>query len=150
MTEADRLRLRSQIKTDEGFRGQLYKDSEGLLTIGYGRLLEPGHGGGISRDEAEYLLANDLRVAERLCEAMPGYLDLSPVRQSVLMNMCFNLGASGLKGFQRMFSALVKQDYEEAAAEMLGSRWAGQVKSRAVRLAKQMQTGEWHVEVEKP
>lgn len=143
MTDADRLRLRARVKTDEGFRAQVYKDSEGWLTVGYGRLLEPSRGGGISRDEAEYLLANDLRVAERLCEGLPEYLDLSPVRQAVLINMCFNLGAAGLKGFKRMFAALVRQDYGEAASEMLNSRWARQVGARAVRLATQMETGNW-------
>lgn len=143
MTEADRLRLRGQIKVDEGFRGQLYRDSEGYLTIGYGRLMDASRGGGIAKDEAEYLLANDLRTAERLCEGMPAYLDLSPARQAVLVNMCFNLGAAGLRQFKRLFSALIQQDYEHAASEMLASKWAGQVGSRAVRLAEQMKTGQW-------
>jgi lysozyme len=143
MTEADRLRLRAQVKTDEGFRGQMYRDSEGYWTIGFGRLLDVQRGGGISRDEAEYLLANDLRTAERLCEAMPAYLDLSPVRQAVLVNMCVNMGAATLQTFKRLFSALVQQDYEHAASEMLASKWAGQVGARAVRLAEQMKTGQW-------
>lgn len=143
MTEADRLRMRARVKQAEGFQGQLYKDSEGYFTIGYGRLLDPIRGGRVSQDEAEYMLSNDLRVAERLCEAMPAYLDLSPVRQAVLIEMCFNLGAAGLKHFKRMFSALVKQEYDYAASEMLNSRWAMQVKGRAVRLAKQMELGEW-------
>lgn len=143
MTEADRLRLRAAVKTDEGFRGVMYRDSEGYFTIGYGRLLEPSRGGGISKDEAEYLLANDLRTAERLCEGMEPYLELSPVRQAVLINMCFNLGAAGLSQFRRFFGALIQQDYEHAASEMLNSRWAGQVGPRAVRLAEQMKTGQW-------
>jgi len=143
MMESDRLRLRAAVKTDEGFRGQLYRDTEGNLTIGYGRLMEKSRGGGISRDEAEYMLANDLRTAERLCEAMPAYEDLSPARQAVLVNMCFNLGAAKLREFTKLFSALVHQDFEEAAFEMLNSKWAGQVKGRAERLAQQMKTGQW-------
>ncbi len=143
MTDADRLRMRARVKADEGFRNQVYRDSEGYLTIGYGRLLGPSRGGGISTDEAEYLLANDLRIAERQCEAMPAYLDLSPARQAVLVNMCFNLGAPALLKFKRMFSALVQQDYEHAASEMLASKWAGQVGARAVRLSEQMKTGQW-------
>lgn len=143
MTEADRLRLRAQVKADEGFRDRLYRDTEGVLTIGYGRMIDPERGGGISRDEAEYMLANDLRVAERLCENMPAYLDLSPPRQAVVVNMCFNLGAAKLQGFKRFFSALVHQDYHLASTEMMNSRWAMQVKGRAVRLAEQMKTGVW-------
>lgn len=143
MTEMHRLLLRAQVKTDEGFRGALYRDSLGNLTIGYGRLMEKSRGGGISTDEAEYMLANDLTTAERLCEGMPAYLDLSPVRQAVLVNMCFNMGAPTLREFKRMFSALVRQDYGEAAHEMLDSTWARQVGARAERLAKQMKTGQW-------
>lgn len=143
MTEADRLRLRAQVKTDEGFRGTVYRDSKGYLTIGYGRLLDPQRGGGIAKDEAEYLLANDLRTAERLCEGMPAYLDLSPVRQAVLINMCLNMGASSLQLFTRMFAALVQQDYARAAVEMQVSTWHAQVGARAERLAQQMRTGQW-------
>lgn len=143
MTEADRLRLRAQWKRDEGFRGTLYKDSVGLLTIGYGRMIDPSRGGGISKDEAEYLAANDLRTAERLCESMPAYLDLSPPRQAVLVTMCANMGPVTLQGFKKFFSALVHQDYDEAAHEMLQSQWATQVKDRATRLAQQMKTGDW-------
>lgn len=143
MTDADRLRLRGQVKAHEGYRGTLYKDSLGYFTIGYGRLLDPARGGGISRDEAEYMLANDLRSAERLCEAMPAYLDLSPPRQAVLINMCFNLGAAGLSQFKKTFAALERQDYGEASSRMLQSKWAGQVGTRAVQLARQMETGEW-------
>lgn len=143
MTEADRLRLRARVKVAEAFRSQLYHDSRGYLTIGYGRLLDPTKGGGISRDEAEYLLANDLGRAEREAEGLQSYHDLSAPRQSVLIEMCFNLGLDGVKAFKRMLSALVQQDYAHAAAEMLESEWAGQVKGRATELALQMETGQW-------
>ena len=42
-----------------------------------------------------------------------------------------------------MIEALKVQDYERAAVEMLDSKWAGQVKGRATRLAQQMRTGVW-------
>jgi lysozyme len=145
MTEADRLRLRGQLKVDEGFRGSAYQDSEGWWTIGYGRLIDARKGGKISYEEAEYLLANDLKRMERECEKMPAYLDLSPVRQAVLINMCFNLGPAGLRSFRRMFKALSEQDYEEAASHMLESKWASQVGARAMRLAEQMKTGRWAI-----
>lgn len=145
MTEADRLRLRAHVKQSEGLKLQPYRDSLGFLTIGFGRLIDPAKGGGISPDEAEYLLANDLKRAERQCESLPAYLDLSPVRQAVLIELCFNMGLDGLQKFKRMFGALVQQDYEHAASEMMASKWSGQVGARAVRLARQMQTGEWQM-----
>ncbi len=143
MTDPDRLRLRARVKAAEGFRGQPYRDSLGYLTIGFGRLIDPTRGGGISQDEADYLLRNDLRVAERLCEGMDGYLELSPARQAVLIEMAFNMGAATLRTFTRMFRALQEQDYAEAAEQLLDSRWHLQVGHRAEQLAVQMRTGQW-------
>lgn len=143
MTEADRLRLRGRVKVKEDFRSAVYQDSKGFWTIGYGTLVDARRGGGITKAEAEYLLGNRLRIAEDACESMPAYLDLSPARQAVLIEMCFNLGADGLRAFKRMFSALVHQDYEQAASEMLDSQWSKDVKGRAVELAEQMKTGQW-------
>jgi lysozyme len=143
VTDGDRLRLRASVKLGEGLKLQLYKDPLGYLTIGYGRLLEPEKGGGISRDEAEYLLANDLKRCERQCEAIEPYLDLSPARQAVLVELCFNVGAGGLKGFKATLAALKAQAYPEAAAQLLQSKWRIQVGDRAVRLATQLETGVW-------
>lgn len=145
MTDADRLRLRGRTKLKEDFRAAVYPDSLGYWTIGYGTLVDARKGGGITKAEAEYLLANRLRIAEQACEDMPAYLDLSPPRQAVLIEMCFILGADGLRKFTRMFSALVRQDYEHAASEILDSVMARQIKGRAVELFKQMKTGRWAV-----
>ena len=66
---------------------------------------------------------------------------LNEARQYVLISMMFNLGAGRLMGFKKMLLALNNGAYSVAAAEMLDSRWAGQVKSRAQKLAKIMKTG---------
>lgn len=143
MTDADRVRLRGSVKVGEGLRLKLYKDSLGYWTIGYGRLLDPAKGGSISRDEADYLLANDLKHAEEDCETLPAYAALSPARQAVLIEMRFNLGGAGLRGFKRMLAALQQSQYDRAADSMLASRWRQQVGQRAVRMAEQMRTGQW-------
>jgi len=44
-----------------------------------------------------------------------------------------------------MHEALKAQNYATAAAEMLDSRWAKQVKGRAKELAEQMRTGKWQL-----
>ena len=41
-----------------------------------------------------------------------------------------------------MWAAIEDEDYHNAAKEMLDSRWANQVKSRATKLAHAMHTGE--------
>ena len=56
--------------------------------------------------------------------------------------MAFNLGYAGLLQFRQMWSALERHDYDEAARQMLDSRWAQQVGRRATELAAMMRTGE--------
>ena len=51
-----RTELTALIKKHEGFRAAAYRDTRGNLTIGYGRLIDPRRGGGISNQEAEVLL----------------------------------------------------------------------------------------------
>lgn len=143
MTDADRLRLRGRTKVKEDFRASVYPDSLGYWTIGYGTLVDERKGGGITQAEAEYLLANRLWIAEQDCESLPAYLDLSPPRQAVLIEMRFILGAKGIRQFTKMFAALVLQDYEHSAAEILNSRMATQIKGRAVEMFEQMKSGQW-------
>jgi lysozyme len=59
----------------------------------------------------------------------------------VLVEMIFNMGVKGLMSFRRMLAALGRADYQEAAREMLNSRWAEQVGARAVELANIMREG---------
>ncbi len=133
--------LINQLTRDEGLRLAPYRDTVGKLTIGVGRNLDDV---GISEEEARYLLENDLRQAMRdVLKHMPWASHLDPIRYGVLVNMAFNLGISGLLQFGRMLAALRSRDYDEAAREMINSMWAVQVGDRAVRLARQMQIGEW-------
>ena len=67
--------------------------------------------------------------------------DRSQVRAEVLINMAFNMGVPGLLKFRRVLDAVRADDYEAAASHMLDSRWASQVRRRAVELARQMRLG---------
>ena len=60
----------------------------------------------------------------------------------IVANMAFNLGMPRLNKFKKMWSAIEDEDYNNAAVEMLDSRWAEQVKGRATRLSNIMRTGE--------
>jgi lysozyme len=110
---------------DEGFRQHPYKDSVGVLTIGYGRNLEDV---GIKAYEAKYLLTQDIRRAITESNAVFSWLQGCPdnVRRG-LYNMVFNLGMPRLKGFKKMLAALEAGDYSKAADEALDSKWAKQV-----------------------
>lgn len=123
----------------EGERLKPYKCSEGYLTIGVGRNLDTK---GISVEESRFLLANDIKDAEtdaRVFYSDFGYLNLA--RQTVLIDMAFNLGLGGLLKFKNFQKALERKDFTEASRQMLDSLWARQVGRRAVRLAKMMETG---------
>ena len=131
--------IRQSLIRDEGMKLKPYRDSTGVLTIGVGRNLDAN---GISTGEAYYLLDNDLDHAIKACVAkLPWFVTLDPVRQGVLVQMAFNLGIAGLLGFKQTLAAVKRGDYATAAAQMLRSKWAKQVKERASRLAKQMETG---------
>lgn len=140
------------LRVDEGERLFPYTDSEGLWTIGVGHCLDrnpiPGrtmvslHSEGITKEESDNLLKSDIGKALKICiDKIHFFSDLDSVRQSILINMSFNLG-NGLLKFKNMLAALGRGDYAEAQAQMIDSKWHGQVKSRALRLERMMLTGE--------
>jgi len=50
---------------------------------------------------------------------------------------------SGLLSFRNTLKFIEDGNYSAAARGMLASKWAGQVKGRANKLATQLDTGEW-------
>jgi lysozyme len=131
--------LRSQLERHEGLRLHPYHDTVGKLTVGYGRNLDDV---GITRDEADFMLDNDIEQVELQMETVDEYVGLDQVRQTVVANMAYNLGFHGLMQFSRMWKAIGRRDYDSAAREMLDSRWSKQVGNRAVELARIMRIGE--------
>ena len=137
----DYEKLAARIRQNEGLAHQPYRCSAGALTIGYGHNLDAR---GISKEVAELLLKHDLEIAEKQVKnAFIWWPKLDDARMGVLIEMCYNLGLSGLVGFKKMISAVEGGDYKKAAKEMLDSKWAVQVGRRAVELSKIMETGEW-------
>ena len=49
--------------------------------------------------------------------------------------MAFNLGAPRLAKFHNMRRAIAADDWQQAAAEALDSKWAGQLPARAADIA---------------
>ena len=137
----DVIKLREDLQRDEGWRQWAYHDTSGVLTIGYGRNINAS-GPGISRDEALYLLDNDItRVCRQLDMHIVWWRSLDDARARALANMAFNLGIAGLQKFSMMLTALHAGDWNTAAAEALDSRWAQQVGDRAKRIAEIFRTG---------
>jgi lysozyme len=131
----------SQLKRDESCRLKPYVDSVGKVTIGVGRNLTDV---GISQDEADTLLQHDIvNTSQALRVNLPWTEALDDVRRAALVNMAFNLGIHGLLGFKHFLEDVQSGKWQDAASEMLSSKWAEQVGARAHRLAQQIETGEW-------
>lgn len=137
----DRDKLARELIRDEGMVLHAYQDSEGYWTIGVGRLIDKRLGGGISEEEAEYLLDHDIDDALRHARRYDWFDDLTDARQRCIVNMIFNMGPSRFAGFRRMIAAIERGDYEEAAREMEDSRWCRQVGPRCERLKEMMRHG---------
>lgn len=123
----------------EALRLKMYKCTADKWTIGVGRNIEDN---GISADEADYMLENDLNSVFKDLERYDFWPNLCASRQAVLADMRLNLGMSRLAGFRKMLAALRVADYAGAAKEMEDSAWFRQVGSRAKKLQRIMLTGE--------
>jgi lysozyme len=135
------MKLEDMIIRHEGFRDKPYLDSVGKLTIGIGRNLNDV---GISKEEALYLLDNDIKQASKDLErSFPWFTSLTLARQDALVDMCFNIGINSLKGFTNTLNALQAGDYDKAADGILASKYARQVGKRAVEIATMIRTGKY-------
>jgi lysozyme len=133
--------LIEQLKRHEGIKLTPYKCTSDKLTIGVGRNLEDV---GISEEEAEMLLQNDIqRAVTQLKERFPWTLELDEVRFAALINFTFNVGIGTVSKFVNAMALLKAKNYDMAADEFLQSRWAEQVGQRAVEVTEQIRTGEW-------
>lgn len=130
--------LLNELKRHEGFSKNVYKCTAGYNTIGYGLNLDAG----ISEGLAEVILNYQVQEADRVLTKTFGfYTNLTQARKEVLLNMVFNLGLDGLKKFHRTLYLIERSRHEEAAVEMLNSKWAAQVGGRAKYLSEKFKKG---------
>ena len=136
-------KLIEMLKRHEGSKKFAYRCTQNKLTIGVGRNIDEDGGLGLSEDEIIYLLENDLaRTAFELGE-FPWFSGLDDVRRDAMIDICFNIGITRLKGFTMALGAMARDDYDTAATEFLRSKWADQVGNRAKELAAMIRTGEY-------
>ncbi|RZW13250.1 MAG: lysozyme, partial [Desulfobulbaceae bacterium] len=87
LSDSSRSELRDILKRHEGVSLFAYDDTVGKCTIGYGRCIDREGGKGISLEEAEYLLENDLDTFIKSVEvALPWTASETPKRKIVLVN----------------------------------------------------------------
>ena len=135
-------KLKEMLIKHEAEVNHAYEDSEGYLTIGVGRLIDKRKGGGISHEEAMYLLNNDVAKVINACrQEFEWFPLLSENRKIVVANMVFNLGMYNFKAFKKTIIYIEQGLFAQAAVEMLDSKWATQVGRRATELSKLMRDG---------
>ena len=142
--------LIDRLKVAEGFRAKPYRDTRGILTIGYGTDIEKGladgeiewlnsHRGeqtdilksGITKVEAEWLLRH--RVAEKqreIAREWPYYAHLADQLKDALVDAAYQLGVDGLLKFHRMLAAIERSDWGAAEREARDSEWNGETPHR--------------------
>ncbi len=137
----------NRIKRHEGCRLRPYRDSLGFWTVGWGHKMEsigPSIlADGITQDEADHLLDVDIEIARNALSRLPAMVlnNCNEVRRGVLIEMCFQLGYSGVLKFKRMLRAIQHNDFERASREMIFSLWHEQTPARCQELSEIMRRG---------
>ena len=135
--------LIGMLKRHEGVRSKVYMCSAGYETIGVGRNISES-GLGLSDDEIDYLLANDIkRVREELTDSYFWFPAMNEARQDALVDISFNLGQTRLRGFVKAIEAMSREQFDIAADEFMDSKWATQVGNRAIQVTEMIRTGEY-------
>lgn len=124
------------IEKHEGYKCFPYKDTQGLLTVGYGHNLvaKPLDPQVLALLQLAYHLQCmiDTKQVTTYLQQIPWFQKLDSVRQAVLIDMAYNLGIPRLLEFHQMLQAVQEGHYQEAANQMLDSTWAKQVGPRAI------------------
>jgi len=153
--------LVDRIKKDEGYRPDLYRDSRGFWTGGFGTLISKnkniGKEGAIQLAGKKFGYRPNLDAAakkeiwekqlnasvmksrmgiEKIAEQKG--VKLSGKQKDILTNMGYNMGTGGVRKFQKMWDALKQGNPELAAKEMENSKWYNQVPNRVSTLATEM------------
>ena len=133
------------LELHEGRRNKPYLDTVGKETIGIGFNLTDV---GLLDDEIDVILRMRLgKLYIALSKALPWFDTLDQVRQLVLLDMSYNMGMEPfdndkIKDWPNFLQQIKTKQYTAAAENMLTTKWAKQVGSRAKRLADMMRTGE--------
>lgn len=120
----ERQLLVDQLIDHEGLRLKVYTDTVGVPTIGVGRNLRDR---GLSREEALYLLGNDIDACILDLVTFAWFPPLDTVRQRAVIDLRFQLGYEGFRDFKDFIAAMARGCFIQASFHLDNSRWAKQV-----------------------
>jgi lysozyme len=131
--------VKLRIKEHEGFRNSIYLDHLKNATIGWGHLVtaEDNFKEDIiySVEELNKVFEQDFQKAKDAAYNLCSEININYIAKCVIVEMCFQLGKTGVSKFKNMFEALRKEDYILASKEMLDSIWYKQTPARAKSLS---------------
>tara|TARA_Y100001937_G_scaffold17873_1_gene24730 strand:- start:58 stop:498 length:441 start_codon:yes stop_codon:yes gene_type:complete len=140
--------FKKEIEIDEGCKYEIYLDHLNLPTFGIGHLIldsdpESGEevGTPVSEDRVSECFNKDVHTVLSDCEKLyEDFYTLPEEVQRIIANMMFNMGYPRLSKFKGMKAGVDARDWQQAADEMVDSRWYNQVTNRAERLVKRMRS----------
>ena len=138
--------LRLELGQDEGCIYEVYLDHLGYPTFGIGHLItnrDSEYGWSVGTDVDEYriqeVFKEDVKTVLSDCEKLyDDFYEIPEEAQLIIANMMFNMGYTRLSKFRGMKRGVDSRNWEEAADEMVDSRWYTQVTNRAERLVQRM------------
>lgn len=129
------------LSSEEGVKGQPYDDKTGKtvhapvgnLTIGIGHNLEARP---LSPDSIRVIFNEDLvNVMQDASDILLFFSELSENRQLAIINMIFNMGAVGFRGWQPTIALMKIGSWEEVYNHIVSSLWAKELPARSNRVA---------------
>jgi lysozyme len=145
VSQAIELAYERLVGREEGRRAYAYNDATGQrvtcrptgnLSIAVGVDLEIG----LDNDEIDWLSKHRLGKVETSLSVYAWYQHCDPVRQSVLLDVAFNVGVLGLLHFVHMIAAIQHCDWPAAQAEC--SVQDPRLRTRYERLGRILLTGD--------
>lgn len=132
------------IKQAEGFRGKVYRDINGLPTIGYGHKVHAPESfpNGVTEAEATAMLVKDVSEAERAVRRLVR-TELTQGQFDALVDFCFNLGQGRLAA-SKLLADLNAGRYDRAAEQLLLWDHAGSKEVAALRARREAEFRLWH------
>ena len=138
--------LREELERDEGRVDSIYLDHLGYPTFGIGHLItddDPEHGSPVDTPISDWRVVetfeDDVQNVLTDCERLYVQWEHLPEEvQLIIANMMFNMGYTRLSKFKGMKRGVDARNWNQAADEMVDSRWYNQVTKRADRLVTRM------------
>ena len=140
--------IKQMVIANEAWKNNVYKDSNGLWTMGVGHLIGDGKKmpvidpkfpqlGTITKDriftnqEVRMVFEKDFEEHVKLAEQTPGWDKANEAGKAGLIDLTYNMGGRWYIIHKKTAGLLEQGDFKGAAKELEKSKWYKQVKTRA-------------------